>query len=393
MNTIEATAIVKNYAYELGFDVAGITSAEPFDKAREEALSRLQNGMLDGLPWFHKSRIIRGSNPEEILPGAKSIISVAMSYRPDSNQIEPISQENALIGKIASYSWGKDYHKVIEKRLKKFADGLSSRLERKIKSKIYVDTGPMQDRAVAYRSGVGWYGKNTNIITLTHGSWVFLGQIITDLRLLSDQPLKKNCGTCMICIEKCPTGALVAPYVLDNTKCISYLTIELKGPIPIELRPLMGDWVFGCDICQDVCPVNRKAQSTREPSFTPGEHGFTSLELIPLLQITDEEFLNKFQGTPIMRAKKVGLLRNVCIALGNLGDTDSVPYLSLALSHHASLVSEHAAWALGQIGGDASKESLTNALESECRTTVIKEIEMALAKIELLVEMPSTLDI
>ena len=194
----------------------------------------------------------------------------------------------------------------------------------------------MLDRAAANRAGIGWFGKNTNILTPQFGSWVFLGQVITDLVLEPDAPLKKSCGSCVRCIDDCPTGAIVAPYVIDNARCISYLTIENRGPIPRELRPLMQDWVFGCDICQDVCPVNRKARpgvfntedtESTEDFMRKGNRSVLSvssvvdgfLDLVKLLEMSEEEFRSRFAGTSIMRAKWVGMQRNACVALGNLG--------------------------------------------------------------------------
>ena len=283
-------------------------------------------------------------------------------------------------GKVARYAWGQDYHKVMERKLKLLAQRLSEQLGKSVQAKVYVDTGPMLDRAVAERAGIGWFGKNTNVLTRSHGSWVFLGQIITDLELEPDEPLKKTCGQCRICIDKCPTGAIVAPYVLDNAKCISYLTIELRGPMPKHLRPLVGDWVFGCDICQDVCPVNRKAQPTREPAFQTGEHGFAALELLPLLKITEEEFRERFRNSPIKRAKRAGLLRNVCVALGNIADAQAVPALVEALRHELLLVRGHAAWALGAIGGPEAEAALRDALASETDADVSEEIEDAISK-------------
>ncbi len=380
MDTIQATNIVKRYGYRMGFDVVRISSAEPFLEAKQTAIARLENGFMDGLNWYDEARVIRGSYPDKILKGVKSIISVAMSYKSADSPENGVASK--LKGKVARYSWGKDYHRVIEKRLKQFVAGLSSELGKDIQSRVYVDTGPMQDRAVAYRSGVGWYGKNTNIITLTHGSWVFLGQVLTDLTLQPDQSLKKNCGSCTLCIDKCPTGAIVGPYILDNTKCISYLTIECRGRIPRELRSQIGDWVFGCDICQEVCPPNLKSASTNEPAFIPGEHGYKTLDLIPLLSITEQEFREKFQGTPIMRAKRQGLIRNVCVALGNIGDTEAIQSLSLALHDTDPIIVEHAAWALGQIGGNKARESLYNALTGEDRETIIEEIRMAIEMID-----------
>ena len=373
-DTAKATEIVKAYALELGFDLVGITSAEPFAEAEEIALERLRDGLMDGLPWYHAARVMRGCRPQEILPGARSIIAVAMSYMPEDTP----KGGDALRGRVGRYAWGQDYHKVMEQRLKVFVQGLSERLGQAVQAKVYVDTGPMLDRAVAERAGIGWFGKNTNILTRSHGSWVFLGQVITDLELEPDRPSKKTCGQCTLCIDQCPTGAIVAPYVIDNTKCISYLTIECRGPIPRHLRPLVGDWVFGCDICQDVCPVNRKAQPTQEPAFQTGEHGFNALELMPLLKITEEEFRERFRNSPIKRAKRAGLLRNVCVALGNIGDHGAVPSLIGALHHDEPLVRGHAAWALGRIGGPEASEALAKALPTEAHEDVREEMAEAI---------------
>ena len=373
----KASQMVKWYAGQMGFDLVGITSADPFEADEKVAIDRLNEGLMDGLPWFHEGRIRRGTRPQEILPGARSIISLAMSYLSEDIPEKPKSHA----GRVARYAMGKDYHGVMEKRLKSFVKGLSEHIGSDIKAKVYVDTGPMLDRAVAERSGIGWYGKNTNILTTTHGSWVFLGQVITDLELDIDEQSKKTCGNCTLCIDQCPTGAIVSPYVLDNKRCISYLTIECRGPIPRELRPLMGDWVFGCDICQDVCPVNRKAASTSEPAFQIGEHGFSSLDLIPLLRITDKEFLEKFAGTPIRRAKRIGLVRNVCIALGNMGDKAAVPALLEVLFNAESLLRGHSAWALGRIGGEEAKTGLNLAFDLEVDTWAAEEMQLAIEQL------------
>ena len=372
----DAKEAVKSLAAELGFDLVGITSAEPFHEAEEVALQRVKDGLMDGLPWYHAARVKRGCNPQEILPGARSIIAVAMSYIAEGP--DDADDSTPMQGRVARYAWGHDYHKVMERRLKLLAQRLSDVLDQPVQAKVYVDTGPMLDRAVAERAGIGWFGKNTNVLTRSHGSWVFLGQIITDLELEPDAPSKKTCGQCRICIDECPTGAIIAPYVLDNTKCISYLTIELRGSMPKHLRPIVGDWVFGCDICQDVCPVNRKAQPTSELAFQTGEHGFTALELIPLLSITEEEFRERFANSPIKRAKRAGMLRNACVALGNIGDAQAIPALAEALRHEIPMVRSHAAWALGAIGGPEAEAALRDALDSETDPEVREEISDAL---------------
>ena len=373
MGTVEQS--IKAYASELGFDGVGIATAEPFLRDEQAAVERVRAGLMDGLPWYTEERVRRSTHPEVLLPGARSIVSLAMSYLTG----EPDPGSPGPTGKVARYAWGSDYHGVIKKRLKRFVEGLSARLDRPVRSRIFVDDGPMNDRAAAERAGVGWFGKNTNILTRTHGSWVLLGQVITDLDLEPDAPLAKTCGECVRCIDDCPTGAIVAPYVIDNTRCISFLTIELRGSIPRDLRPLVGDWVFGCDICQDVCPVNRKAASSLEPAFQQ-RHDFGAPALLPLLELNDEAFRERFNGSPIRRAKRAGLQRNVCVALGNIGDRSALPALVAALGSTDAVVREHAAWALGRLGGGEAEAALATALAGETDRTVRAEIELSLAE-------------
>ena len=334
MESLEET--VKAYGRELGFDIVGITTAEPFLRDEAAATERIRQGLMDGLPWYTEERVHKATHPGLLLSGARSIVSLAVSYHTG----EPEGSGPGPAARVARYAWGDDYHGVLKRRLRRFVDGLQERIGRPVKARVFVDDGPMNDRAAAERAGVGWFGKNTNILTSSHGSWVVLGQVVTDLDLKPDAPLKKTCGECVRCIDDCPTGAIVAPYVVDNTRCISFLTIELRGPIPRELRPLVGDWVFGCDICQDVCPVNRKIDGGREPAFRQ---------------------------------------RNVCVALGNIGDPVAVPALARALTGPDGSVRAHAAWALGRIGGAAAIGALRSARARERDTGVIDEIEAALA--------------
>ena len=298
---------------------------------------------------------------------------MALSYLPPEK--DPPDTQQPL-GKVGRYARWKDYHLVMKERLRTLADTLSGELGVPVRSRVFVDDGPLLERGVARRVGIGWFGKNTNILTSTHGSWVFLGALITDLRLEPDEPLKKTCGACDLCIAPCPTGAIVAPYVIDAPRCISYLTIECRGPIPRDLRPLVGDWVFGCDICQEVCPVNRDVQGAAMPELK--RTGFSALELVPLLSMTQEEFSQRFRHTPIKRAKRIGLQRNACVALGNIGDTQAVPALGRALMTGEPLVRGHAAWALGRLGGNQATQILTGVLDSEEDPYVIEEIEAAL---------------
>ena len=399
-------AIITAQARACGFDLVGVTGAEEFADDREAALERIREGRMDGLPWYTESRVMRGTSPAELLPGARSIICLGLSYWPEEECQENPStdpsrtrageaqsqgaEEPGAAGRVARYAWVRDYHRVMKRRMREFVRELERELGSEVAARWYVDDGPMLDRAAANRAGIGWFGKNTNILTPQFGSWVFLGQVITDLELEADAPLKKSCGSCVHCIDDCPTGALVAPFVLDNTRCISYLTIENRGPIPRELRPMMGDWVFGCDICQDVCPVNRKARPSGQPiSFrvANGHPGRVStvapndslafLDLVELLQMSDEEFLARFAGTSIMRAKRLGMQRNACVALGNTGDSRAVPALSDALHRADPLVRGHAAWALGRIGGEAAAIALSQAAVDESDPEVLEEIARA----------------
>ncbi len=266
----------------------------------------------------------------------------------------------------------------MKERLSTLSVHLPQLAGRPVRSRVFVDDSPLLERAVARRAGLGWFGKNTNILTSTHGSWVFLAALMTDLEMEPDDPLKRSCGECVRCIPACPTGAIVAPYVIDARRCISYLTIECRGPIPRHLRPLMGDWVFGCDVCQEVCPVNNGVAVATMPVLK--RTGFSVLELVPLLSMTQQEFSARFRHTPIKRAKMVGLKRNACVALGNIGDPRAVPALGKALMENEPLVRGHAAWALGRIGGQEAIRLLEQALECEASAEVREEIEAAMAE-------------
>jgi epoxyqueuosine reductase len=260
------TTTIKEYAYSLGFDLVHITNAEEFPEAERVIKERIEQGLMDGLPWFTTERAQVSCHPDALLPQAQSIIALAMFYLAE----QPAEQQDAIPrGRISRYAWGDDYHEIIKPKLQQFAAWLRDYARdeiREVETRLFVDTGRMVDRAVAQRAGLGWFGKNTNILTKGWGSWVFLAEIVTNLPLggdsgqFYDTPTKASCGNCEICLRACPTGALPAPYVLDNTRCISYLTIELRGSIPLELRPLMGNLIFGCDICQQVCPVNLVAE-------------------------------------------------------------------------------------------------------------------------------------
>jgi epoxyqueuosine reductase len=387
---------IKEYAYTLGFDIARITTAEALPEAEQIIKERIAAGLMEGLPWFTVERVDVSCRPDALLPQAQSIITLGMFYL--SQQPEEIDDGKPR-GRISRYAWGTDYHEVIKPKLREFAQWLhqyaQEELGAEVETRLFVDTGRLVDRAVAQRAGLGWYGKNTNILTKSWGSWVFLAEIVTNLPLQSDIPLKTNCGNCELCLHACPTQALPAPYTLDNTRCISFLTIELRGSIPLELRPLMGNLIFGCDICQQVCPVNILAekrlglreqaepvsspiQLRRREEFRPRASVGSSPELIPLLSLTEDQFRERFRLSPIRRTKRRGLLRNVCVALGNSGDRQAIPALIRALHDDEPLVRGHAAWAIGRLGGDQARSALEDALHIEQEEEVRIEIRCAL---------------
>ena len=373
------TRRVKDAASDAGFDVVGIAAADVFSERGESAKKRVADGLMDGLPWFTEERVERGMDPAALLDGARAIISLALSHHHEDAGEPPDSEPR---GRIARYAWGEDYHRVFARKVRAFIESLPTVTGvQSIGTRWYTDTGPMLDRAVAERAGVGWFGKNTNILT-SQGSWMLLAQIITTLPLSPDEPLKKTCGACTMCIDACPTGAIVAPYVLDNTKCISYLTIENRGAIPRDLRPLIGDWIFGCDICQDVCPVNRKARVGKAYSeLTREAENRARPELISLLTLDDDGFRERFRQSAVLRAKPEGMRRNVCVALGNIADPASVEPLADTLRQDPSpIVRGHAAWALGRIRGEQAITALTEALTTEADPAAREEIEWALTE-------------
>lgn len=388
MNPTELRRQVDRLAREAGFDLVSVTDAAEFADDRDAALERIAAGLMDGLPWFTDARVRRGSNPAELLPGARSIISLGLNYYPggdDDTDVDGDTDGDAELppgrGRVARYARGRDYHRLLKGRMRRLVIALSESIGRQVAARWYVDDGPMLDRAAAARAGLGWFGKNGNILNPTYGSWLLLGQIITDLPLAPDAPLRKTCGQCARCIPSCPTDAIVAPYVVDNRRCISYLTIEHRGTIPVALRPAVGNWVFGCDICQEVCPVNRKAAAGGDPNF--GRRDLSSLDLIALLEMSEEQFRQRFAGTPLMRAKHGGMQRNACVALGNGGDAAAVPALARALHTAVPLVRQHAAWALGRIGGAAAATALRAAADTETDPAAQLEIRQALDDVGL----------
>jgi epoxyqueuosine reductase len=364
--TAEATA--------LGFDLIGITSAEPLAHG-----GRLRAWVAQGFAGemgYMSRDVERRVDPSRVLPDVRSIIVLGMNYYTSPAVLE-VSPGR---GWISRYSWGQDYHTVLGDKLKALVAFIRDVDGPDVHARWYVDTGPILERELAWRAGLGWPGKNTNLINRHLGSWLLLGAILLDRELAYDAPATAHCGTCTRCLVACPTRALVAPGVLDARRCISYLTIELRGSIPRELRPLLGTHIFGCDICQAVCPWNRKAPESSDPAFLP-RAGFAAPELIPLLRLSDDEFRARFRGSPITRAKRRGLLRNVAVALGNLRDVRALPALQAALHDAEPVIRSHAAWALGRLGGHGARGALRAALSAERDVDVQAEMTLALTEV------------
>ncbi|HYU17310.1 MAG TPA: tRNA epoxyqueuosine(34) reductase QueG [Chloroflexota bacterium] len=365
---------VKRRASELGFHLVGVTSAERFASAEWRLVDWLQAGRHAELSWMTPERVRRSCRPTELLAGARSLIVVGVAYaapQPHLSTAEPT-------GRIARYARSSDYHDVMGRRLRALADYLRQVAGSDVRTRVFVDSSPLAEREAAVRAGLGFFGKNTNLLTAVAGSWVLLGAVLTDLALGPDRPVVKDCGQCRLCLDACPTGALPAPYVLDANRCISYLTIEHRGPIAPELRPSIGDHVFGCDICQEVCPWNRANRSLIWPELLGDERSAWPL-LVDLLDLDDDGFQRRFKGTPITRAKRRGLLRNAAVALGNQARPETVPVLARALADPEPLVRGHAAWALGRIGSQPARAALERALTSERDPYVRRETEDALS--------------
>jgi epoxyqueuosine reductase len=322
---------IKSRALELGFDACGIASAAPSDPG--DYFARwIAEGKAGEMAWLARDPA-RRSDPGQVLPGARSLVAVGLNYW----QPQPAAR-----GRIARYALGRDYHELMDEKLAALETFLQSCGAR---TRRYVDTGPVLEKPHAQRAGLGWQGKSTMLLHRRLGPWLFLGEILTTLDLPADAVHADHCGSCTRCLDACPTGAITAPYQLDARRCISYLTIELKGSIPEEFRPLIGDRIYGCDECLEVCPWNRFAQTSRETQFASGPRE----DMADLLALTPAGFKERFRGSPIFRIKRRGLLRNVCVALGNVGTTADLPALERAAQDEEPLIREHAAWAIRQI--------------------------------------------
>ena len=379
MDMMTLTQAMKDKAYDLGFSMVGVVPARPspFLHAYLEWIDRALHGEMGYMA--RPDRIIRRQDLNVILPGVQSIISLSMGYF--TQRLPPEIANDPARGRISNYAWGMDYHELMTPRLKQLGRELAQMSGSDVKWKIYTDTGAILERDLAAAAGHGFNGKNTMLINPQKGSHFFLAELLTTAPLIPDTPAldkRPSCGSCSRCLTACPTDAFPKPFTLDARRCISYLTIELKGAIPRELRPLMGNWVYGCDICQDVCPFNRFSQPTNEQNFHALDFDSAAPPLLDLLSMGEQTFDEKFANSPIKRIRRRKLLRNACVAAGNWGDPILIPALVALLSDKSALIRSHAVWALGRINTPEAYTSLNSHLPFEIEPDVLDELKFAL---------------
>lgn len=366
MNTPISKASLKDFCLQSGFDAVGISTPKPntwhlYNEWITEGYHGEMKYLENRLYERRRPECVLGSTPASVIVLAKNYLTV--SQREDGNA--PI---------VSRYAWGSDYHSWMGERAATVCDWINVQSGGEHQARWCVDTAPVLERDFAAQAGIGWVGKHTNILSRTLGNWIFLGAIITTLPLDADEPVKAHCGTCSRCLDACPTKAFISPYILDARRCISYLTIELRGSIPREFRPLIGTRVFGCDDCLEVCPWNRFALPTKDDAFYP-RSSLQTADLITLMKMTRDEFQKWFYKSPVKRAKYHGFKRNVAVALGNTKDEYVLPVLTQSLTEDHPLIREHAVWAIGWIGGDKAKQILLAHQEIESGDLVKQEIE------------------
>ncbi|MBT3341645.1 MAG: tRNA epoxyqueuosine(34) reductase QueG [Gemmatimonadetes bacterium] len=379
---------LRQVATSLGFDLFGVTPADPL--AAADYYARWIALGYAGRMGYLERAMDRRREPQRLVEDADSVICLGMHY---PNVTGPTTRAAAAstiassgppadvapTGRIAAYALGDDYHDIIAARARQLLDFLKEEIDPTTQGRCFVDTAPVLERELAQMAGLGWWGKNTCLINKRRGSTFFLAEIISTARLARDEPATDHCGTCTRCLDACPTEAFPEAYVLDARRCISYLTIELRGPIPRHLRSSMGDWIFGCDVCQQVCPWNGRAPSPRVEELSRRMELATP-DLLSLMELDEVGFRDHFRQHPVKRTKRRGLLRNVAVALGNVGGTGALRVLArVLLNEPEALVRGHVAWALGHIGGEAARIALQKARPGEADGSVVEEIDAALA--------------
>lgn len=368
-------------AQELGFDVVGMGDAGPPATAAHLQVW-LDNGFQGEMAYLARpDAVAKRKDLSQVQAGVRSVVTVGVNYH--TRPLPPGLRDDPSRGVVASYAWGHDYHDLLLPRLRDLGSFIEASVGGSVSYRAYVDTGPVLERDLAARSGLGFIGRNTNLIHPRLGSWLFLGELLLTAELPAPPPGPDagTCGRCTRCLAACPTQAFVQPYVLDARRCISYLTIELRGAIPRDLRSRIGNRIFGCDICQEVCPWNRRyARPTTEPAFQPGPERMAP-RLLDLVALDGEGFQQRFRRSPILRARWQGLQRNVLVALGNWGDAAAIPALVSALHRPEPLLRGHAAWALGCIPDGRARSALETARASEADAWVQDEIRQALVNL------------
>ena len=345
LDLVQLATDIRTWGRELGFQQIGIADVD-LSAAETHLLNWLGHGR-HGEMHYMESHGTRRSRPQELIPGILRVISARLDYLPGQAADTDAVLRDPSLGFISRYALGRDYHKVMRSRLQQLAERIEARTG-PFQYRAFSDSAPVLEKALAEKAGLGWIGKHTNLIDKQSGSWFFLGELYTDLPLPVDTPAENHCGTCRACLDICPTQAIVAPYELDARRCISYLTIELRGAIPVELRPLIGNRLYGCDDCQLVCPWNRFAQPTRESGFAP-RHGLDAPELVKLFSWIEAEFLKYTEGSAIRRIGHECWLRNIAVALGNAPASETTGgALRDRLDHPSEMVREHVSWALAQ---------------------------------------------
>ena len=342
---------MQKWAQSLGFQQLGVSDIQ-LEKAEKSLTKWLSAGFHGEMEYMARHGTKR-SRPEKLVPGTIRVITVRMDYWPES-AVEPWSVlENDQQGFVSRYALGRDYHKLMRKRLTALANKIKQEVG-DMGFRVFCDSAPVMEKALAEKSGLGWVGKHSNILNREHGSYFFLGEIYTDLPLPVTTTTSDHCGSCNACIDVCPTQAIVAPYQVDARRCISYLTIELRGSIPVEFRPMMGNRIYGCDDCQLVCPWNKFAQVSEESDYLP-RHGLDAPQLVDLFAWSEQDFLSKLEGSPIRRIGYQSWLRNIAVALGNAKTSDTIiSALTSRVNGDSEVVREHVLWALKQHGQDQS---------------------------------------